>query len=1202
MDSYNSNFAGLNQALSADIDRIAERLSAGRPMTAKGGKLRVGSKGAIVIETRGRKRGSWYSHEAATGGGPLHLIQHMLGVNYDNAVAWGCAHTGLPNWLLDDPDRTHRKPVQRPMPVVAPQAEPDPKEAQDAARMAAFVAKLWLGAVPLAGTLGEKYLVEVRRIPKPATGWAQAVRFHPDRNALIVALTTDLGAVQAVQLVHLAGAGRKAAGTPERPAKQSFGPQDGAWVRLRGQADGPVLLAEGPETGISVWASTGYETAIALGSISKLVPPAGRKVVVCRDDDQAWSPADRKVRDTARAWRLSGINVVVANPWPVRRGDKSDFNDAIQAGGAAAVSARIEAVLRPALDIPRRVPVDEARKHIDSVVAQFFDSAANFDGEGLPPVHAIRADVGIGKSVAARRHAARLLAAMRANGDARTVVIAVPTHKLGDEQAIAFETEPAARAAGLTAMVWRGREALDPDAPGKAMCQNLDAVKDAREVLADVQTTVCQKKGGIAEDFQMIRCPMFSACGYQRQRLGTADLWIVPHEVLFAQKPAALGNVAVLIVDESAWQDGLTGAHGKPLQITLDAISLVDDLPGQPLATDRLMFLRNRMADILRTQIDGPISREAFEVEGFTADMAGEAYRLEWQRMVDAEFHPRMTAAERKEAISRAAGNRTISRFAMLWKAVQALVGDGGPISSGWAELAVDDTENGPVRVVRLKGRRPISKGFLVPTLMIDATLQIDLVRPFWPQAILGADIAAETPWQRVLQVADQSFSKRTLAQTEGANDPEYRAKKFRDMHATVCSISRRYAPGSVLVIAQQDIEIALHDKGNLPLNAETAHHNAVAGQDKWKHVAALIVVGRTQPGPLSVTRIAEALTGSAIPLLSGWYDTADAAREMASGEHEAAETNRHPDPIAEAVRWSICEGELVQIIGRGRGINRTEADPLAVFVLTNPPLPLPVNATLSAKDIKPSQSDMMMAAGGISFENATDAAAAYPALYGSRAAAKHALEREVGAIPVLIDTITGMAPTSKTSPILLRATYHLAGPGKSQSVAWFDPGMVPDPAAWLAERLGSLKACIVDQPAAPVIEDAEMSQSGEVCTLQPPVDGDMEPIAAVPDGLRTEQAGLAPGLSYRAPMLMPPPSDIWGLPGKPERVETTIFPRPIATDEPAAPGDLRFIFGTRRPIFRWEGAKTAIVQPMEWLMALSTAIPSWPMEVVGRA
>ena len=54
----------------------------------------------------------------------------------------------------------------------------------------------------------------------------------------------------------------------------------------------------------------------------------------------------------------------------------------------------------------------------------------------------------------------------------------------------------------------------------------------------------------------------------------------------------------------------------------------------------------------------------------------------------------------------------------------------------------------------------------------------------------------------------------------------------------------------------------------------------------------------------------------------------------------------RHPDPLVEAVRFAICEGELLQALGRGRGVRRTPQSPLDVLVLTNVPIPIPVDQT----------------------------------------------------------------------------------------------------------------------------------------------------------------------------------------------------------------------------------------------------------------
>jgi hypothetical protein len=64
--------------------------------------------------------------------------------------------------------------------------------------------------------------------------------------------------------------------------------------------------------------------------------------VVCREDDARFSPADKKLTETVRAWRKDGIDVRIATPWMIRRYDKSDLNDTARALGMHAVSGRIE--------------------------------------------------------------------------------------------------------------------------------------------------------------------------------------------------------------------------------------------------------------------------------------------------------------------------------------------------------------------------------------------------------------------------------------------------------------------------------------------------------------------------------------------------------------------------------------------------------------------------------------------------------------------------------------------------------------------------------------------------------------------------------------------------------------------------------------------------------------------------------------------
>ena len=104
-------------------------------------------------------------------------------------------------------------------------------------------------------------------------------------------------------------------------------------------------------------------------------------------------------------------------------------------------------------------------------------------------VHAVKTDVGSGKTEINLQNMAIRLRQMRDSGDKRVCVVAVPTHALGDQQMMRFMAMLNAK--GISAGVWRSREA---DANGEPMCLDRGAVKDANEALADVQTAYAIRK------------------------------------------------------------------------------------------------------------------------------------------------------------------------------------------------------------------------------------------------------------------------------------------------------------------------------------------------------------------------------------------------------------------------------------------------------------------------------------------------------------------------------------------------------------------------------------------------------------------------------------------------------------------------------------------------------------------------------------
>jgi hypothetical protein len=101
---------------------------------------------------------------------------------------------------------------------------------------------------------------------------------------------------------------------------------------------------------------------------------------------------------------------------------------------------------------------------------------------------------------------------------------------------------------------------------------------------------------------------------------------------------------------------------------------------------------------------------------------------------------------------------------------------------------------------------------------------------------------------------------------------------------------------------------------------------------------------------------MAEVIFGQDVARLpaGGFYPVRKGARRMTDGTGRAVgAVAYHPDALAEAVRWASCEAELVQAIGRGRGIHRTAANPLKVVLMTSAPLDdVPVSEVVTLKDI----------------------------------------------------------------------------------------------------------------------------------------------------------------------------------------------------------------------------------------------------------
>ena len=987
-----------------------------RHQSRPGREWRWGARGSLSFDLRG---GRFFDHEAGEGGGVLWLVRREIGAASDaEAMAWLRAQ-GIAPADNDNAATPHRDP--RP---VARRLRPDndnaPADAETAEK-SALAAAQWAEAGRIEGTPGAAYLRRrgLPRWPAGAVRWCPAFKAYPNdpnpRPAILFAATDAAGAVVAVQAVRLTPDGRKIEGR----AKTSLGPIGAGFLRLPGR--GPLHMAEGPETALSVWLATGAPVLATLGPIAARrieaapVQPAGL-LVIAGDAAAPGSPAARVMEAATAAALARGLAVRVAVP---DGAPGCDWNDILQSAGAEAVADRIAAapVLTPEAWGEATAPapsgtVFDARRRVAEAFDRWAATVPGFDPEAETPapVLAVRVSTGVGKSYTARRAAVDLAHKLRAAGDPRAVVVAVPRHNLGAE----FAADLAEIADGLAVAVYRGRAADDPEAAGEKMCRRADEAAEVQRAGGEVERTLCRSGE--------TRCPFFAVCGYQRQRRARADIWLVPHAVLWREPPRMI-DPAALVVDEDASGGAFGGFEGVPVRLSLDDLARALEVPGDIEATADLAALSGRLARILRAAGDGRLMLAAIRAGEITAADMADARRLAFRAIRAPMIDPETPADEVAAELARIApDNRNALRRARLFGAIRAAMEAGGDRVPGILLETVEAKDGERFAAVRLRWRNEIAPGWNVPTLLASATARAEVLRAIWPALGEAIEAEAAAPAVTVRQITDRAFGAATLCPPETAPESAQRhARNTRARLRRYIETRRAELGGPVLVIAQERTIAALRAEG-LPDGVETAHYNALSGLDRWRNVRGLILIGRTMPAPAAVEDMAEVLAGRPVDRVAGWYEAAPAflnmrgdgrgpavVRKGAKGVEPVPGTDRHPDPLAEAIRWQVAEGELLQAIGRGRGVNRSEAEPLAVDILTAVPLPIAIDEAGPFETFEPTPAAVMAARGLLVPDTSAKGAwamvaAILPDLFETAEAARdNGKERSRGGNPICI-------------------------------------------------------------------------------------------------------------------------------------------------------------------------------------------------------
>ena len=119
----------------------------------------------------------------------------------------------------------------------------------------------------------------------------------------------------------------------------------------------------------------------------------------------------------------------------------------------------------------------------------------------------------------------------------------------------------------------------------------------------------------------------------------------------------------------------------------------------------------------------------------------------------------------------------------------------------------------------------------------------------------------------------------------------------------------RQVTGQGTLIVANKAVEDALPVVWQMPPGVDVAHDNAVAGRDGWRSVGSLATIGTTNPSPVAVEQLAEAITGVHVPDPCRVGMTVIRSRETQRAALCRQRLRGHRHPMAEAVRWQIREG-----------------------------------------------------------------------------------------------------------------------------------------------------------------------------------------------------------------------------------------------------------------------------------------------------
>jgi phage/plasmid primase-like uncharacterized protein len=928
------------QALTDRFEEFVEYLL-DEPKTRTRKEWRYGKKGSLSISMDGPKRGSWFDFEADKSGGPLQLIQHSQGLSLKDAIEWAKNFIG--------PGYTS--------PSVPRKASPTKKsEEQERLEKLSKAQRIVDESDPVFETPGDYYL---RRRGITAS-LPDCIRYRMNAwgkyGSLVAVATDSKGNVQAVQEIYVDDDQKAPLDIPKR----TNGALVGAAVKCPPTTTGgPIILAEGIETGISVLQATGYETWIffGVGNVGKCEFPPGRPIIIARDSDEPGSRADTTIRKAIRSLLEKGMDVSVATP-----PEGQDFNDVLIRDGGDAVRIAIEAAepqegIKPYFDSDP-LSVEEAQVSLACLTNMWFDEAiANPD---MTIQRALKAAAGLGKTE-------EYIKALTQRDDIRSLVVEVyvPTHALADELIERLRSQdPDLKVRPIRG---RGYEAGTP----LAVCRKADVATAIGRLGLPVQSTLCLNKDGSET------CEYYDDCPYQRQFQDNGpEVRILVHEYLTINRIKGAPGPDLTIIDETFWQSAL------------DKTSFgIDRLNIQGRSQDYIKILARRVQSAME---NGEPVKKALKDNGVTDSELRDAARAARADLEAISISPGLDIDTQRRLISKANPSEGL-KLCRMWRLMAEEFDQPGDefVRVQFKRDFLHDGERQNRIFLYWRKDFRIKEGHV---LVLDADANEEILKPFLPEIkVITIDVERNA---EVIQVVDTPCSNWKLLADKPDAAAQLAAQSLGNVQAFI-----NQKPNLVtlnLVVATKKIAKCL----KAPEGCDVVWFGSFLGVDIWKDFDTVNIVGREQAPPVAYEEQARALWwDQGLKLIepdelgNRFLSKETRAYRMRDGSIRTVEVDVHPDPRIQMLVEQGREAQSAQAIDRLRLIHNKL--PKRVYILSNIPLDVTVDKLVTWREMVASPVQRALSRHGVLPTSPSELARIFPDIWPTSAAAKEQLKRQ---------------------------------------------------------------------------------------------------------------------------------------------------------------------------------------------------------------